>query len=331
MEETRVNSLSAFRRIEIELAAVAACPQLEAVPFELVICECGHADWSQQDERGLRCLHCDNALAFQNSVLDCRTREAVDSRTIHQWEVHYQKPGRPYSAANDWLRIATWRKHLFRMLPSNLVDPMVADIGCGTADRVAAILAAENLKCRYLGVDRSQEALEKASRNMPGSLLVRADISSLKLRDGVADVVLCLGVLMYFEEPSPILEKLLRILKPGGFLLLHEARPNRGLRGLLTEMRPTPETRLPDAPGASMANIAAILEMHGKILHRHLACSPFLRPLCRLITPDSPKPLQAIAVGADSLWCQTAGLLAGAVGAAEFQFVFQKNETGRST
>jgi SAM-dependent methyltransferase len=170
---------------------------------------------------GLFCSCCGRRIPLLENVLDCRSLEVNSSRTIRQWESQYCDTLIPDSAVTDWMRIITWQKHLFQCLPQDLAGKLIVDVGCGTADRVATIIPMQEYAYRYVGIDSSGVALRRAAVNMPGSLLIRANLQSLNLREETADVVLCLGVLMYFEDASVLLDRLVRLLKPGGFLLLH--------------------------------------------------------------------------------------------------------------
>lgn len=260
-----------------------------------------------------------------NAILDCRARDEDGSVAINRWDAHYLNRACSYSATDDWVTVSTWTKHLFGMLPFNLAGRVIVDIGCGTADRIKMIIPPAQHGYRYVGVDSSRDALERAARNMPGSLLIRSDLGSLKLRESIADVILCLGVLMYFEDPSSVVEKVLRLLKPGGFLLLHEAIPRRALSPVLRRISPSKQgRRFPDAHGVCRHKLRAQLQQYGAVIHWHLAGSPLRRPLCRLVDPRWTKFLRPVALGVDSFWSETAGLIARPVGAAEFQFVFQK-------
>jgi ubiquinone/menaquinone biosynthesis C-methylase UbiE len=273
---------------------------------------------------GLLCSHCGHTIPLLDTFLDCRSLGVNSNSTIRQWESQYCNTSTPYSAVTDWMRITTWRKHLFQCLPQDLVGKLIVDVGCGTADRVAAIIPINEYAYRYVGVDSSGVALRRAAINMPGSLLIRANLQSLNLHEEIADAVLCLGVLMYFEDASVLLEKLVRLLKPGGFLLLHEAVLPRSLGFILRRLHLIKEVPSPEWRGVCMSKVVSQLEGFGTIIHTHRSGSPLQRFICRIPVSRWFYPLRSVAARFDSIWCETAGRFLKALRPAEFQLVFKK-------
>jgi SAM-dependent methyltransferase len=96
----------------------------------------------------------------------------------------------------------------------------VVDLGCGRGQdvlRAAARVGAEGLA---VGVDLSEEMLEKARRTVPSSLanvrLVRSDLAALDLPDRVADVVVSNCTINHAPDKAAVYREIARILKPGG-------------------------------------------------------------------------------------------------------------------
>jgi SAM-dependent methyltransferase len=201
---------------------------------------------------------------------------------------------------------------------------LVVDVGCGTSDRVAAIIPIKEYGYRYVGIDSSEVALRRAALNMTESMLIRAHLRTVRLRSEIADVVLCLGVLMYFDDVTDLLGKLVNLLKPGGVLLLHEAMSMRSTESVLGRLRVTEGAPFPEWHGVCRSKVSSQLKEHGKIIHLHLASSPLRRVLSRI--PPSPwlRSLRSAGAGLDSIWCGTVGRFAKKLGPAEFQLVFKK-------
>ena len=244
---------------------------------------------------------------------------------IQQWERHYRTMTAPPSAIADWWTVSAWKKNLFTPLFHELEGRLVVDVGCGTAARVAAIAPIETYKYRYLGIDSSFDALKHAAVNIPGGTFIRADLGGFQLKSGTADVLLCLGVLMYFDDCISVLERFLEILKPGGFLLLHEQIQRRSWRNAIRRFFPMRPDAFPTALGVGRQELCNYLARRGTVVHAHLAGSP-LRGLSMKILDDSPlEGIRPLAALCDSCWCTTAGRVWPAVGASELQILFRKN------
>jgi SAM-dependent methyltransferase len=96
----------------------------------------------------------------------------------------------------------------------------VVDLGCGRGQdvvRAAGRVGAEGLA---IGVDLSEEMLEKARRTIPPFLanvrLVRCDLAALDLPDAVADVVVSNCTINHARDKAAVYREVHRVLKPGG-------------------------------------------------------------------------------------------------------------------
>ncbi len=103
------------------------------------------------------------------------------------------------------------------LLPPRFV---VADLGCGTG-HAAAMLAPHVRK--VIAVDQSA-AMLKAARKRTGELgnvdLRRGALEALPVGDGSCDGALLVLALSYVEEPGRALAEAVRILRPGGRLVV---------------------------------------------------------------------------------------------------------------
>jgi ubiquinone/menaquinone biosynthesis C-methylase UbiE len=89
--------------------------------------------------------------------------------------------------------------------------PDVLDLGTGTGSG-AAILVRRFPDARVVGVDLSEEMLERARVNVPGAEFRRADASSLPFPDESFDLVAHANMIPFFDEVA-------RVLRPGGTAL----------------------------------------------------------------------------------------------------------------
>jgi len=108
------------------------------------------------------------------------------------------------------------------LLPPKIVSqaPRVLDAGCGTGYNIGWLR--EKYAATVTGLDFSPRALEFC-RKRGAMNLVHADISSVPLAKNIYDLVLCFDVLTHVKDATgraSALREFLRVLKPGGFLLL---------------------------------------------------------------------------------------------------------------
>jgi ubiquinone/menaquinone biosynthesis C-methylase UbiE len=87
----------------------------------------------------------------------------------------------------------------------------VLDLGTGTGSG-AAIVLRRFPDARVVGVDLSEEMLERARVNVPGAEFRRADASSLPFPDESFDLVSHANMIPFFDEVA-------RVLRPGGTAL----------------------------------------------------------------------------------------------------------------
>ena len=91
------------------------------------------------------------------------------------------------------------------------------EVGCGSA-RLSSQLAMAGY--RTFCLDYSCNALKAGQANYlvarSTGLFVAGDTFRLPFRDGVFDVILSTGLLEHFQDPSPIVREMVRVLRRGG-------------------------------------------------------------------------------------------------------------------
>jgi ArsR family transcriptional regulator len=122
-------------------------------------------------------------------------------------------PGRSWAA---WARA---QGHLLAPLD-------VVDIGCG--EGFLALEAARWARS-VVGIDRSDEVLERARalaarRRVTNVVWKKGDLARLPLRPGSMDVALLSQALHHAADPEEALAEAVRVLKPGGRLLVLDLR-----------------------------------------------------------------------------------------------------------
>ena len=114
----------------------------------------------------------------------------------------------------------------------NIFEPLSAqsgehilDIGCGTGGAVRAL--AQHVKGinRVIGVDNSRLMIEVAKKRAAGlGLPIEyqvADAHQLKFDDDTFDGCFSLGVFEIIKEPRQVLAEMVRVLRPGGRLVIN--------------------------------------------------------------------------------------------------------------
>jgi len=95
----------------------------------------------------------------------------------------------------------------------------VLDAGCGTG--YGSRLLAEGGAREVTGVDLAGAVLGMARPEMPRAVrLVDGDLRKLEFEDDRFELVVCFEVIEYVDEPLTVLDELLRVLAPGGLLLI---------------------------------------------------------------------------------------------------------------
>ncbi len=117
---------------------------------------------------------------------------------------------------------AAWARALGHLLPP--LD--VADIGCG--DGYLTLEAARWARS-VVGIDRSEAVLERAKeltarRQVTNVQWKKGDLDRLPLRDASVDVALFSQALHHASDPERALAEAVRILRPGGSVLILDLR-----------------------------------------------------------------------------------------------------------
>lgn len=90
-------------------------------------------------------------------------------------------------------------------------DPTVVELGCGRT-------VWKDLPRCYVGLDLGRNAL--AQRAQPG---VQGDMQRLPFRDASADFLFTIAALEHVPQPEIVLAEIVRIVRPGGIVLLAPA------------------------------------------------------------------------------------------------------------
>ena len=123
---------------------------------------------------------------------------------------HYDRMNRLMTMGLD----RCWRKRAVRDLQGNVLD-----VACGTGD-----MAVELIKCgcKVTGVDISEAMLAIAKRKVEGGEWRVANVEHLPFEDNIFDAVTCAFGVRNFVHLEQGLSEMLRVLKPGGTMVILE-------------------------------------------------------------------------------------------------------------
>jgi ubiquinone/menaquinone biosynthesis C-methylase UbiE len=130
----------------------------------------------------------------------------------------------------DRIKAVTWKRDgeciaepmLARL--AGVSNPLILDVGTGTGRFPLAMLGQKRFEGRVWGVDLSIGMLRRAAERLKPygarCTLIWEDADVLPFRDDTFDAVVCLETLEFTPDPLHTLSELMRVLRPGGVLLL---------------------------------------------------------------------------------------------------------------
>ena len=102
----------------------------------------------------------------------------------------------------------------------------VLDVGCGVGHWGQLLARVLPKSVQLTGVDREESSLDQARERVKTQELsaqyLYGDVTALPFVDNTFDMVTCQTVLIHLKNPQAGLKEMLRVLKPGGLLLVTE-------------------------------------------------------------------------------------------------------------
>ena len=153
-------------------------------------------------------------MSVQMDSKTARDSIAYHAELAHDWDTRYLK------------KSFVARLHVLRecLEGRDLRSQLWVDAGCGTGS-LSRWLAEQG--CHVRGVDAAPEMVKTAasivlSKSCPGTLSFERieTIASLPVPSASLDGVLCSSVLEYVQDPDACLHEFVRVLRPGGLLLV---------------------------------------------------------------------------------------------------------------
>lgn len=130
---------------------------------------------------------------------------------------NFDKIARTYDRLNRVMTFGLdrrWRRRAVRDLHGNVLD-----VACGTGDMVQEL---QKRGCLVTGVDLSEEMLTIAKSKAPTATYMIADAEHLPFENDCFDAVTCAFGVRNFVHLEQGLGEMLRVLKPGGRMVILE-------------------------------------------------------------------------------------------------------------
>lgn len=129
----------------------------------------------------------------------------------------FDKIARDYDRMNRLMTLGLdcrWRKRALRGIQGNVLD-----VACGTGDMVVELL---KHGCTVTGIDLSDEMLAIARQKATSAIFQLGNAEALPFPDASFDAVACAFGVRNFVHLEQGLNEMLRVLKPGGQLVILE-------------------------------------------------------------------------------------------------------------
>jgi ubiquinone/menaquinone biosynthesis C-methylase UbiE len=190
------------------------------------------------EESGLRCGA--NAGRLEGSAMGTYAVD-VHSSQAGEFEARYRALAEdPYRSTFTY-----GRRKIEQLLERELVrfapGARALDVGCGTGFNVATLL---RRGFSVTGVEPSEAMRERAIRDNPQARIIDGDISALPFRNAIFDIVVCIEVIRYLEDPGRGLAEIARVLAPNGLAFI-TAAPALSLNGYALLNQITGRVRIP--------------------------------------------------------------------------------------
>jgi 2-polyprenyl-3-methyl-5-hydroxy-6-metoxy-1,4-benzoquinol methylase len=99
----------------------------------------------------------------------------------------------------------------------------VLDAGCGVG--WGTLLLLESGAAAASGIDIAPDAVEDARGRVPGADIRQGDLADLPWPDASFDLVVCFEALEHVHQQDQVLDELVRVLRPGGILMVSSPNP----------------------------------------------------------------------------------------------------------
>jgi SAM-dependent methyltransferase len=186
---------------------------------DLLACPLCNGDLSE--ERA--CSACGREYRAEDGILELRVPGGGRVETVRKFYEEAPFPGYPPNDSLGWLRARAERNRFVQLLDRSIPgDARIAEIGCGTGQMSLYLAARGRL---VVAADLTKASLKlgvAAARRfgLQNVQFVETDLLRPGLKDGVFDVVYASGVLHHLPDPRAGFERISRLARPGGKIIV---------------------------------------------------------------------------------------------------------------
>jgi len=139
---------------------------------------------------------------------------------LYDWSAHVYERIKQYDSGDEQWFLGLPLARALELIPA----PLVLDVATGTGRLPCALLRQPPFDGRVIGLDLSRRMLHEAVRRTVQFAhrltFIWQDARQLPFDDDTFDAVTCLEALEFTPDPRAILVELVRVLRPGGVLLV---------------------------------------------------------------------------------------------------------------
>ncbi len=139
---------------------------------------------------------------------------------MYDWSARAYERIKNYSPSDEQWFLGLPLARSLEMVPA----PLVLDVATGTGRLPRALLRQPPFRGRVIGLDLSlgmlREAIERTAQFADRLTYIWQDASQLPFKENAFDAVTCIEALEFMPDPLHVLEEVIRVLRPGGVLLL---------------------------------------------------------------------------------------------------------------
>lgn len=138
---------------------------------------------------------------------------------LYDWSARAYDRIKGYDPAYERWFLSTPLVRALQSIPT----PLVLDVGTGTGRLPRLLLSEEGFRGRIIGLDYALRMLREAAQQLPSDercLWVQHEASRLPFAEATFTAVTCLESLEFTPQPRQTLRELVRVLQPGGLLLV---------------------------------------------------------------------------------------------------------------
>lgn len=139
---------------------------------------------------------------------------------LYDWSAHLYERIKQYDTGDEQWFLGLPLARALELIPA----PLVLDVATGTGRLPRALLRQPGFEGRVVGLDLSRGMLREAVRRTvqfaDRLTYIWQDARRLPFGDDTFDAVTCLEALEFTPDPRAVLRELVRVLRPGGVLLV---------------------------------------------------------------------------------------------------------------